>query len=203
MKPGRDPLTLLELQRRFSDEERCLAFLEHARWPHGPVCPRCGVVDRASRITTRPGSFTCLDCGYRFSVTAGTPMHKTHLPICIWIIATYLLATSSTGISALKLSRWLGLQYRTVWHLRRRIRAMMNDAPELMRRIVALDETEMGGKPRATHKPEKDRKRRKGGRGTEKPMAFSIVARGGTAGWATAARTALATGERAPYAQKQ
>jgi len=44
----------------------------------------------------------------RVSVTSGTPMHKTHLPICTWIIATYLLATSSKRISSLKLAALLG-----------------------------------------------------------------------------------------------
>jgi hypothetical protein len=104
MKPGRDPLTLAALQARFCDEGQCLDFLERARWPAGPVCPKCGVVNHASRISTLPGRFTCLSCHSRFSVTAGTPMHSTHLPIAVWIIATYLIATSSKGISSLKLA---------------------------------------------------------------------------------------------------
>ena len=154
MKPGRDPLTLAELQRRFSDEAECRALLERARWPNGPVCPRCGSIDHASRITTRPGDFTCLDCERRFSVTAGTPMDHTHLPICTWIIAAYLLTTSSKGISSLKLASLLGLQYRTTWHLARRIRAMMADAPDLLRGLVELDETYIGGKGRKRNRPQ-------------------------------------------------
>jgi hypothetical protein len=76
---------------------------------------------------------------------------------------------------------------------------MMDDAPDLMRGIVELDETYMGGKPRARNRPEppapiplfekpepppppkKDKRRRKAGRGTDKPMAFTIVQRGGKA----------------------
>jgi hypothetical protein len=108
----------------------------------------------------------------------------------MWIIATYLIATSSKGISSLKLASLLGLQYRTTWHLAHRIRAMMDSHPDLLRGIVDLDETEVGGKPRATNKPEppapiplfeepkeepeqKPKKRHKGGRGTDKPMAFT------------------------------
>jgi len=198
MKPGRDPLTLAELQRRFSDEAKCLAFLERARWPNGPVCPRCGSVDHASRVTTRPGDFTCLDCMRRFSVTAGTPMDHTHLPICTWIIAACLLTTSSKGISSLKLASLLGLQYRTTWHLAHRIRAMMAEAPDLLRGLVELDETDIGGKTRRSNKPqpkapiprfeppeppkpEKKPKRRKRGRGGGKTMAFTAVERGGKA----------------------
>lgn len=198
MKPGKDPLTLPALQKRFSDPATCLAFLEKARWPDGPVCPGCGVVNHASRITTLPGRFTCLDCGKRFSVTAGTPMHGTHLPPATWIIAMYLIASSSKGISSLKLASLLGLQYRTTWHLTHRIRAMMDSDPALLKGIVELDETYMGGKPRKTNKPQPSapiplfeepkvekaakvdgRRKRKAGRGTDKPMAFTAVARGG------------------------
>lgn len=145
---GKDPLTLAELQRRFCDEERCLTFIEKARWPAGPECPHCGVVNRGSRVTSRPGQFVCLECGKSFSVTSGTPMHGTHLSVCIWIIAAYLIASSSKGVSALKLSSLLGLQYRTTWHLGHRIRAMMDSHPGLLRGIVELDETYMGGRPR-------------------------------------------------------
>jgi transposase-like protein len=198
MKPGKDPLTLPALQKRFSDPATCLAFLEKARWPDGPVCPGCGVINHASRITTLPGRFTCLDCGKRFSVTAGTPMHGTHLPIATWIIAMYLIASSSKGISSLKLASLLGLQYRTTWHLTHRIRAMMDSDPTLLKGIVELDETYMGGKPRASNKPQPaapiplfeepksekppkvdGRRKRSAGRGTNKPMAFTAVARGG------------------------
>lgn len=197
MKPSRDPLTLAELQRRFSDEEKCLAFLERARWPEGPVCPNCGAVDHASRLTTRPGEFTCLDCMRRFSVTAGTPMHKTHLPISTWIIAAYLLTTSSRGISSLKLASLLGLQYRTTWHLTHRIRAMMADAPDLLRGLVELDETYIGGKQRRSNRSRppapiplferseppkpKTKAKRKRGRGGGKTVAFTAVERGGKA----------------------
>jgi len=192
MKPGRDPLTLAELQRRFSDEEKCLAFLERARWPEGKVCPNCGAVDHASRLTTRPGEFTCLDCMRRFSVTADTPMHKTHLPISTWIIAAYLLTTGSKGISSLKLASLLGLQYRTTWHLTHQIRAMMLEAPDLLRGLVELDEISIGGRRRRSNrsrppapiallerseppKPKtkaKTKAKRKRGRGGGKTMTF-------------------------------
>ena len=141
MTQKRDPLTLAELQRRFDTDDKALAWLEQARWPHGPVCPACGCINRASRITTLPGRFTCLACKRRFSVTAGTPMHKTHLPLSTWMVAAYLLAASSNCISSLRLSQMLGLQYRTTWHLAHRLRAMMAEEPALLRGIVELDET--------------------------------------------------------------
>ena len=66
----------------------------------------------------------------------------------------YLIASSSKGISSLKLASLRGLQYRTTWHLTHRIRAMMDSDPELLKGIVELDETFMGGKPHASNKPQ-------------------------------------------------
>jgi len=58
-----------------------------------------------------------------------------------------LLTTGSKGISSLKLVSLLGLQYRTTWHLTHRIRAMMTDAPDLLRGLVELDETHIWSDP--------------------------------------------------------
>lgn len=99
---------------------------ESVRWPEGPVCPSCGVIDNAVPLATRrPGVYRCRDCGHLFSVTVGTAMEGTHLPLNVWYHAMYLILASSKGISALNLSQQLGLQYRTVWHLCHRIRAML------------------------------------------------------------------------------
>ncbi|MBO0737416.1 MAG: hypothetical protein J2P48_12730 [Alphaproteobacteria bacterium] len=80
-------------------------------------------------------------------------MHKTHLPICTWLIPTYPLATSCKGISSLKLASLLGLQYRAKWYLTRRIRPIMGGNPDLLHGIVELDGTFIGGRPRRRNKP--------------------------------------------------
>ena len=54
---------------------------------------------------------------------SGTALHNTKLPLRTWLIAMYLIATSSKGISAMKLAEWLGVSYKTAWHLGHRIRA--------------------------------------------------------------------------------
>ncbi len=51
----------------FQDEEAAYAKLESIVWPHGPVCPHCGVMERMKRMggaATRPGLFKCYDCGH-------------------------------------------------------------------------------------------------------------------------------------------
>jgi len=72
-------INLVSLVDRFHDEDRCRRYLEGLRWPGGLECPRCGgkVI---SHITTRH-QLDCDSCRYRFSVTAGTIFHDSHLPL--------------------------------------------------------------------------------------------------------------------------
>jgi len=108
----------------------------------------------------------------------------TKLPLRTWILAMYLIASSSKGISALKLASWLGVDYKTAWYLGHRIRAMMATEALLLNGVVELDETYVGGKPRKVHRertlPKEERPKRKQGRATDKACVFVSVERGGT-----------------------
>ena len=95
--------------------------------------------------------FDCLDCTYHFSVTAGTVLHDSHLPLRKWLIATYLMCESKKGISALQLKRTLGVAYKTAWYLSHRIREAMGNDPfegPTLFGVVEVDETLVGGKTR-------------------------------------------------------
>ena len=93
------PRSLIEFQRRFSDEEACAKYLFAARWPQGFVCPGCGM-SKAWELQTKPWTWECASCGRQTSVTAGTIMHHSKLPLTTWFWAAYLMATHSNGISA-------------------------------------------------------------------------------------------------------
>ena len=54
-------------------------------------------------------TYECAACGRQTSVTAGTIMHGSKLPLTVWFWAAHLMATHSNGISALQLQRLLGL----------------------------------------------------------------------------------------------
>ncbi len=132
-------------------------------------------------------------------------MHRTRIPRSVWLTAMFLFATSSRAISARTRSQWLGIQYRTVWRMRHRIRAMMAEDHALLRGVVELDETFVGGgirepnreRPEAAPAPMplfddppdeppadlpagRQQPRRKG-RGGGTPMVFTAVERGGIA----------------------
>ena len=140
-------VNLFSLMDRFNCDKNCREALEDIRWPTGPFCARCGVIDSAE--LPDGGKYYCRSCGYQFTVTSGTIMHDSHLPLRKWFAAIYLMCESKKGMSANQLKRTLGVTYRTAWHLCHRIReAMGNDpltGPTLVG-VVEVDETLVGGK---------------------------------------------------------
>ena len=102
------PTSLVDFQRRFPDEAACAAWLFEARWPTGFRCPACDH-DKAWPHGGKAFTYECAACGRQTSVTAGTIMHSSKLPLTVWFWAAYLMATHSNGISALQLQRLLAL----------------------------------------------------------------------------------------------
>src|SRR5438445_5135401 len=136
------PRSLIEFQQRFGDEAACAQYLIATRWPDRFVCPVCGG-GKAWRLKTKASTYECADCGRQTSVTAGTIMHASKLPLTIWFWAAFLMATHSNGISALQLQSQLSLgSYRTAWMLCAKLRrAMVNPAREPLSGLVEADET--------------------------------------------------------------
>jgi transposase-like protein len=143
----------------YHDEDAARAHLENVLWPQGPVCPRCGVMgDRIHLMrgkTTRPGLYKCKDCRKPFTVTIGTVMERSHVPLTKWILASQIMASSKKGFSALQLHRMIGTNYETAWFLFHRLREALDDpkAGPLggPGSIVEADESYIGGKEHNRH----------------------------------------------------
>ncbi len=152
-------MNLADVIRDFSDEARCIAFLESQRWPDGVQCTKClsKHVSRAkSKGRTRKGVigpdrflYDCINCGWQFSVKTGTLFHGSHIPLTKWFMAIALICQAKKGISANQIGRTIGVTTKSAWYLCHRIRESMNtgDLP-LLRGTVEMDETYVGGKKR-------------------------------------------------------
>lgn len=139
---------LISVMERFHSDEKCVEVLEDLRWPTGPACVRCGDME-VDPVRRGRGLWMCRSCDHQFSVTAGTIMHRTRLPLTKWFVAIYLMCQSKKGMSAHQLHRMLGTTYRTAWHLCHRIREAMGNDPftgPTLFGVVELDETLVGGK---------------------------------------------------------
>ncbi|MDR3565412.1 MAG: IS1595 family transposase [Negativicutes bacterium] len=158
------PKTLREFRQKFASDSACLEYLVASRWPNGFVCPWCQET-KAWRIS-KPLGYECSGCGRRTSPTAGTLLHRSHLPIQEWFWAAYLVTTHTPGLSALQLQRQLGMScYESAWFMLHRLRrAMVNDSRSKLRGSVEVDETMLGGPSTG-----------KRGRGSSKALVFGAV----------------------------
>jgi transposase-like protein len=154
---GKDyPRNLHEFLDWFSSEEACYEFLERLRWRDGFVCPHCGVIDGGYWSNTR-GRRRCKACRRDTSVTAGTVLDKTRLPLRTWFFAAWYVVNQKNGVSALGLQRVLGFgSYKTAWTwLHKLRRAMVRPGREMIGgpgKTVEVDETFIGGVKTAKHK---------------------------------------------------
>ncbi len=135
---------LINLLERFSTDDDCRKYLEALRWPNGVACTRCGDMD-VTRLPKRD-QYQCSSCRYQFSVTSGTIMHDTHLPLKKWLLAIYFIVEGKKGVSARQLGRTLAVAYRTAWYLSHRIREALKTPDALLSGIIEVDETWVGGK---------------------------------------------------------
>ncbi len=148
----------------FNDDNAAREHLECLLWPDGPECPRCNVTgDRITKLqgkSTRPGVYKCKDCRKPFSVTVGTVMERSKIPLSKWVLAAQLMSSSKKGMSAKQLERMLGTNYETAWFLFHRLRECTIDKKSGPigggNKVVESDETYVGGKKKNVHngKPE-------------------------------------------------
>lgn len=169
---------------QFQDADKAREHLEAMLWPDGPVCPHCGTEDKAhyklQGKAHRKGLYKCRvgTCRKQFTVTTGTVFHSSHIPLNVWLAASYLMACSKKGISALQLQRMLGIgSYRTAWFMAHRLR-------ESARRLAPTGKAgENGGTVEAdeTYWGNQRRKVKSGVKGgyEHKMKIFSLVERGG------------------------
>ena len=173
----------------FHDEAAAFAHVEEILWPQGPVCPKCGSMEKPYKLVgvrtksnktnpngvERHGLYKCSDCRAQFTVRMGTIFEESHLPLHKWLQAIHLLCSSKKGISSHQLHRVLECTYKTAWFLSHRIReAMRSDDLTPMGgngKTVESDETYIGrlnGVPKQANRSHKN-------------MVLTIVERGGAA----------------------
>ncbi len=136
-------------QPHFTNPEAARALVEAELWPHGPVCNHCREKERRYE-TKRPGRYRCGNpkCRKDYTVTTGTVMESSHVPLNKWLLAFHLAASSKKGFSAHQLHRTLKITYKSAWFLFHRVREAMRtgglDPLGGEGKIVEADETYMG-----------------------------------------------------------
>lgn len=157
-------ISFKKFTEQYATDEICRDTLARCRWPNGFVCPKRG---SKRRCKLQNGLYQCINCHHQTSVTAGTFMHRSHVPLVTWFQAIYLVTQDKRGISATQLAFMIGVNYKTAWLMLKRIRTAMcqRDASYLLNGVVEMDDAYIG---RATEG-------KKRGRGTEKAKFFVVL----------------------------
>jgi transposase-like protein len=157
-------VSIPEFLQSFGTEAQCAEAVKAARWPNGFRCPNCHAAEHYVVGHGARKLFQCNACRHQTSLTAGSMMEHTKLPLTIWFLAIYLLSQAKTGLSSLSLKRHIGVSYRTAWLLHQKINRAMaqQEGTHRLDGAVQLDDAYLGG----------ERSGGKAGRGSENKVPF-------------------------------
>ena len=165
-------MTLLEFNVKFGTEEQCREHLFEKRFGDGFICPKCGH-EHGVKVATRL-LMQCSKCHNQVSITSGTVMNDTKMPVRKWYFAIYLITSSKRGISSKELQRQIGVTYKTAWYVNKRVREAMTQAESKYKLSgeVTLDEGFFSGRKGGENTGGKPKKR---GRGSNKSKVIVAV----------------------------
>ena len=155
-------MDILEVITKYPDQESCTSYLEGLKWQGEPQCPYC----KSKQSTKRHGTqrYQCNTCNRSYSVLVGTIFEDTKLALPKWFLAITLILNAKKGLSSRQLGRDLGINRNTAWYLQMRIRKAMEEGNDkgLLKGIVEIDETYIGG-AKTNHSKKKRQARRNSG----------------------------------------
>lgn len=143
-------LSMNEFFERFGTENKCRDYLEKARWPNGFICPICGKTEYCVVWHGEVKTFQCNVCRNQCTLGSGTIFQDTKLPMQKWFQAMFFLTQSKNNVSALEMTRLLGVCYRTAWRLKHKLTQVMYEREEkrVLTGSIQVDDAYLGGEHR-------------------------------------------------------
>lgn len=164
-RPSSRPLPVKSVLRM--DESEAFDVFARLRWPEtngAPVCPRCGH-EKCYFISTRK-RFKCAACEKQFSLTSGTIFHSAKLQIRDYLAIISLFMNAAKGISALQISRYIGISYKAAFVILHKIREAISNyrCNLILSGEVEIDAAYFGGYRRPPNKGRRGKNISKKGR---------------------------------------
>ena len=144
-KSFRHGITLVDLFRRFPDDEAAREWFEDIIWAGERYCGHCGGFRTSVVKSGKPMPYRCKDCREYFSVETGTALACSNVLLQKWAIAICLCLTNLKSVSSMKLHRDLGVTQKTAWFMMQRIRQAFVDHGPRFAGPVEVDEAYFGG----------------------------------------------------------
>jgi transposase-like protein len=181
MEAAFEPQTLQDAIAYFSNEDNCIAYLAHKRWPNGVTCPTCGSSKVVFLAAQRRWKCYGKHDRPQFSVKVGTVMEDSPIHLSKWLMAMWQIVNCKNGISSYEVHRAIGITQKSAWFLDHRIRFALGMTPgNKLSGQVEADETYIGGKARNMHK-DKRAEKITGTGGKDKTAVMGILERGSKA----------------------
>ena len=131
------PLAGLSLNDVLVSSKLSREILEMSRWPAGPICIRCKAPNKACRVTSRPGLWTCKACrNCQYTVTSHTPLHGTRVDIHKWARLFCFRKIWNLSISCTDLSQHLSVSYLTTRRMIQKVEEMETVMPMMTERLI-------------------------------------------------------------------
>ena len=168
--------TLIELTETFSDEQKCIDFLEQILWNGNPVSP----FDPTSKVyKCKNNRYRCKNTGKYFNVKTGTIYENTKVSLKNWFIVIWMCMSHKSGLSSMEIQRTLKITQKTAWFMLQRIRKCCEfDNQSVLDNEVEMDETYVGGKNKNRH-ANKKAKYSQGRSCKDKVPVFGMIERNG------------------------
>lgn len=154
----KQPTSLIEAIKYFSDEQTCIDAVANLRWLDGkPVCPKCGTAEteRKHYWLKTQRRWKCYACRKQFSVKQGTIFEDSPIELSKWMCALWLLVNCKNGVSSYEIARDLEITQKSAWFVLQRLRFILKDVSvEKMGGSgtpIQMDESFHGGKPKNMH----------------------------------------------------
>ncbi len=119
-----------DVYSQYSAPENAEKFFFDLKWSSGFVCSKCDHT-HCTKVVRKNGNlrsvYQCSHCGHQESVTAGTVLEGTKVPLFSWILVMFVYAISKTGTSAKYISDLTGVSYNTTKLMLRKIKQAQNE----------------------------------------------------------------------------
>ena len=177
-------MNLVQIQKKFNTQAKCLKYLEKLRWGKTVTCSYCDSKETI-KSKSEQGRHYCYNCKRSFTVFVGTIFEGTRLALPLWFLTIGLMLNSKGGISAQQIKRQVGITLKTSWLTAMKVRCAMISKNTQLNGVLEMDESYFGNSKTRITKETKDNTPilasvvDKRGRDTKKVPVVGIVVRGG------------------------